>query len=90
MTNSLPWRKGYFEHLKEAAITPIDRLPRHCFRDARGWYFDETGKRLADSVEPIGQWGLQSFRTIDDEISMALSLAEAGDHETVYKSHIKS
>jgi len=79
ITNKRPWTMGYFEHLKEAPLTALDHLPQHCFRDVRGWYFDEAGKRLHGPVEPVGQWGLHSFRTIDDEVSKALGIAVAPD-----------
>lgn len=74
MTNKLPWTKGYFETLEHRVIDPTDRLPKHCFVDTRGWYFDEYNNRLSAPVEPIGERGLQSFRTIDDKISRALGI----------------
>jgi hypothetical protein len=74
ITNKLPWAKGYFEFVESRPLGPSDRLPRHSFRDSRGWYFDEFGNRLQGAIEPVGQWGLHSFRTIDDEISKALGL----------------
>jgi hypothetical protein len=79
MTNKQPWTKGYFEHLENRPLSALDRLPQHCFKDTRGWYFDEVGKRLAGPTEPVGQWGLHSYRTIDDEISKALGIALSPD-----------
>jgi hypothetical protein len=72
ITNRQPWTRGYFEHLGNRPLTPMDQLARHCFKDVRGFYFDERGKRLPSPIEPVGQWGLHSFQTIDDEISRAL------------------
>ncbi|SCX89665.1 Imm26 family immunity protein [Microvirga guangxiensis] len=74
MTNNLPWSKGYFEFLENRALEAADRFPVHCFRDTRGWYFEETGRRLTGIIDPVGTWGLHSFRTIDDEISKALGI----------------
>jgi len=74
MTNNLPWSRGYFEYVGNRQLQAGDCLARHCFRDERGWYFDETGKRLRSPVDPIGEWGLHSFRTIDDAISIALGV----------------
>lgn len=74
ITNRQPWSRGYFEHVENRPLTSMDRLPRHCFRDARGWYFDQTGARLDGPTEPVGTWGLHSYRTIDDEISKALDI----------------
>jgi hypothetical protein len=79
ITNKLPWAEGYFEHVENRPLAPTDRLPRHSFRDTRGWFFDEHGNRLPGAIEPVGQWGLQSYRTIDDEISRALGIPLAPD-----------
>lgn len=79
MTNNLPWTRGYLEFLANHPLGTMDRLPQHCFRDTRGWYFDEYGNRLPGPIEPVGQWGLQSFRTTDDEISKALGIPVAPD-----------
>jgi hypothetical protein len=79
MTNRLPWSRGYFERVDHQPMTRLDRLPQHCFVDTRGWYFDETGVRLPGPVEPVGQWGVHSFRTIDDEVSKALGIPLSPD-----------
>ncbi len=77
MTNKLPWSKGYFEFLENRTLLKEDTLKVHCF--ARTWtnpkqYFTEDGTRLPGPVEPVGSWGLESFRTIDDKISKALGI----------------
>lgn len=77
MTNRLPWTKGYFEHVENRPLTSMDRLSVHCFKDSRGRYFDEAGNPLSRPVDPVGQMGLHSFRTIDDEVSKAIALAVA-------------
>ena len=74
MTNKQPWTRGYFELVEHRPLTSKDRLPQHSFKDSRGRYFDEAGNRLLGPVEPVGQWALQSFRTLDDEISNALGI----------------
>jgi hypothetical protein len=74
MTNRRPWTMGYIEFVANRPLAPGDQLPRHCFRDSRGWYFDEHGARLAEPAEPVGTWGLHSFKTIDDEVSRALGI----------------
>jgi hypothetical protein len=79
MTNKQPWTKGYFEHIENRPLAPVDRLAQHCFKDSRGWFFDELRNRLSAAVDPVGQWGLHSFRTIDDEISKALGIPLAPD-----------
>lgn len=80
MTNRLAWTKGYFELIENRPLTPMDRLPQHCF--ARSWtdppqYFDEAGKRLLEPTPPVGEYGLQSYRTIDDHVSQALGIPPA-------------
>ena len=77
MTNRLPWTKGYFEHLENRPLTPMERLPQHCF--ARSWtnapqYFDELSNSLPGPTAPVGEYGLQSFRTIEDKVSEALDI----------------
>lgn len=79
LTNKLPWTKGYFETIEHRELGPMDRLPKHCFVDSRGWYFDEYDHRLPKPEEPVGERGLHSFRTIDDQISAALGIALAPD-----------
>jgi hypothetical protein len=79
MTNRRPWTMGYFEHIANQPLGPLDRLAQHCFKDSRGLYFDEAGTRLGGPVEPVGQWGLQSYRTIDDEVSRALGIPLSPD-----------
>ena len=75
MTNDLGWTKGYFEFVEHRELSPLNLLPQHCFKDSDGRYFDEKSNRLRAPVEPVGQWGLQSFRTIDDDISKAIGIA---------------
>jgi len=80
MTNKLPWSKGYFELIASGPLNPMDRLPQHCF--ARTWmsppqYFDDKGNQLNGPISPVGEYGLQSYRTIDDHISKALGIALA-------------
>lgn len=78
MTNRLPWSKGYFETVAHWPIEPADLLPQHCFLSAaRGVYFDEYGNKLSGAIEPVGDWGLHSYRTIDDEISDAVGTDRA-------------
>lgn len=78
MTNELPWRKGFFEFVENRPLDPADRLGSHSFE--RAWtdpkqYFDEHGNRLTGPVTPVGQWGLHSYQTIDQEIAKALGLS---------------
>lgn len=77
ITNRLPWSRGYFEHLEHRPLQPDECLPLHCFRDFRGRFLDQSGRQLPGPVEPVGEFGLHSFRTIDDEISKALGLPRA-------------
>ena len=79
MTNKQPWTKGYFQHLETRPLTTMDRLTAHCFKDSSGRYFDEAGNQLKSAVEPVGEWGLHSYRTIDDEVSEALNIPLAAD-----------
>ena len=77
--NKKPWTRGYFEHLENRPIVPMDRLPQHCFVDACGKNVDEMGRPVSGSVKPMGVFGVDSFRTIDDDISKALGIPLAPD-----------
>ena len=76
MTNKLPWTRGYFDTMENIPLDDDDVLPQHCFSDAAvtGRYFDEMGNTLPGPVEPVGDYGLHSYRTIDDEISDAIGI----------------
>ena len=71
-TNAIPWTKGYFETVARNA--EVEALPQHCFRDARGWFFDEFGNRLPNSIQPVGVYGLSGIGSIDTKISKALGI----------------
>lgn len=79
MTNRLLWRRGYFKTVARDALDPGVALPQHCFSSSGQRYFDEYSNELAGPIEPVGQWGLQSFRTIDDAVSRALGIELAPD-----------
>ena len=74
MTNNLPWSRGYFRTLINLPIEAGEALPRHCFRASTGRYYDDMAKELPGPIEPVGEWGLQSYRSIDDVLSSALGL----------------
>jgi hypothetical protein len=74
MTNRLPWSRGYFESLAAVPLEADDVLEQHCFRRSNGQYYDETNHELPGPVEPVGDWALRSYRTIDDQLSDALGL----------------
>jgi hypothetical protein len=76
--NRLPWSRGYFESVTHWPLEPKDVRSQHCFLSAtRGRYFDEKGNELPGPIEPVGDWGLHSYRTFDDEISDALGFDRA-------------
>jgi hypothetical protein len=79
MTNPRPWSEGYFETIGNRPQGPADVLTRHCFKRNGGVYYDEQGEKLSKPIEPCGEWGLHSFRTIDDAISDALGIPQSPD-----------
>jgi hypothetical protein len=81
MTNRLPWLRGYFELVENRPLTAADRLPQHCFQDSRGRYRDELGRPVAGAVDPVGEFGLHSYRTIDDAVSQALGIPLAPEDD---------
>jgi hypothetical protein len=75
MTNRLPWTRGYFETIAEMPFEDGEILTQHCFRDSVfDRYRDEQGNELPGPTEPVGRYGLHSFRTIDDAVSKALGI----------------
>jgi hypothetical protein len=74
MTNRLPWTRGYFETLGNLPIEDGEMLAQHCFMSSTGEYYDEANRRLTRPVEPVGDWALHSYRTLDDSISDALCI----------------
>lgn len=77
MTNKLPWSRGYFQTVANLPLADGEVLPRHCFQSTAGRYFDEVATELPGPIEPCGDWGLHSFRTIDDEVSDTLLIPRA-------------
>jgi hypothetical protein len=75
--NRLPWTKGYFETIDNRAIHRDDLLARHCFRQWTGDHVDGDGSKLPAPIEPCGEWGLTSYRMLDDLVSDALGIPRA-------------
>ncbi len=72
-TNNLPWSRGYFETIGSGILADDDVLAVHCFEDyLTKSFFDDNGATLSRPVEPIGEYGLQSFLTISDMVTEAL------------------
>ena len=78
MTNRLPWSRGYFETIGNVSVEEAPTLPRHCFWHV-GWkkYLDEKRRELSAPIEPVGVYGLHSYRTIDDALSSAVGVSPA-------------
>jgi hypothetical protein len=79
LTNRLAWRHGYFQTVRNIRLTPWDLLPVHCFKNMNQLYCDVNGQPLAQPTEPVGTYGLDSYRTIDDAVSRALGIPVAPD-----------
>lgn len=73
--NRMPWTKGYFEKVGHQDLEPGHRLTQHRFWDAaRSRFVDERQQPLPHEVQPCGDWGLSSYRWLDDQISDALGI----------------
>lgn len=73
--NRMPWTKGYFEKVAHQELVAHMRLPQHCFWDAaRARFVDERQNPLPREVSPCGDWGLSSYRWLDDQVSDALGI----------------
>ena len=78
-TNRLPWSRGYFVTVANAALTPWDVLHPHVFQVSTTKFVDEYGRPTRDPARPVEIYGLHSFRTIDDRISEVLGIPLARD-----------
>jgi hypothetical protein len=77
LVNQQPWTLGYFQRVAAQPLAPDDILPVHCFRmPGTGKYFDDRNQPLRAAVEPCGVYGLNSYRTVDDELSAALGFQQ--------------
>ena len=81
LINRLGWSRGYFETVANYPLESGDALPVHCFwHDVFKKYFTEEAMELPGPVGPtntIGELALGNYRTLDDEVSTALGIAQA-------------
>lgn len=77
--NQKPWTLGYFEIIGYRELRDNDILPVHCFEDFTGRYYDDKGNILQERFEPCGENALNSYRTLDDKISLALGIEISPD-----------
>ncbi len=74
-TNSFAWTNSDFETIDRRELSQSDLLPQHCFyRTSIGKYVDEVGNILSQRIEPCGEWGLVSYRWIEDHVTDALGI----------------
>lgn len=79
-TNHRGWSMGYFETIENRPLESGAILPIHCFwSDVTSRYRNEYGKVLPRKHEPCGLFALDSFRTIDVQLSMALGIEPSPD-----------
>ena len=58
-------------------------MRQHCFSraplspNAAPVFVDENGRELKQRTEPCGEWGLVSYRWIDDHVSDAIEIPRA-------------
>lgn len=78
--NRLPWSRGYFEKIGNVPLESGDRLKTECFWDAMTQkHLDIRGEPVRRPVKPYGDYGLSSYRTVDDKLSEALGFPLAPD-----------
>jgi hypothetical protein len=83
--NKLGFSRGFMPVVTNMPVKETDFLPRHCFRDFPNKFRDEHGE-IVDPIEPIGEYGLGNYRTLDDAISKALKIPLAPDEVEGRKS----
>ncbi len=81
MTNFLAWSKGYFEIVEHRPLVQEDVFPVHCFWScANQRHYDDNNNELPRRSEPCGFYGLAGYGAIDDEVSNALGIPLAPEH----------
>ena len=76
-TNRLPWVHGLFKTIARKELTRSDTFHVHSFKHpVSGKFFDDRGRVLSAPSKPIGTYALDSYRTIDDDISDALGIPQ--------------
>jgi len=82
LINRLPWSRGYLETIGNLPIGTGEEIRQHCFLRygyVRTAYFDEKGNELRTPVEPVGERLLNSFFTLDYQVSDALGIPRITD-----------
>lgn len=73
--NTMPWTRGYFNTVAHQPLAADDLLDQHCFWDlSLSRFVDEFERPLPQESHPCGDWGLHSYRTLDDAVSEALGI----------------
>lgn len=80
-TNRLGWKKGYFQIISNQPLVADVLLSQHCFRRYNGSFVDEVGQKLTRRTEPCGEWGLVSYRWIDDHVSDAIGIPRVPENK---------
>jgi hypothetical protein len=78
-SNQKPWKEGFFEHAGHCSLASEDLPEAHCFRDLRGFYYDEFGNRCGCDGGVCAEYRLESYWTIDDLISEKTGLPLSED-----------
>jgi hypothetical protein len=73
-TNRMSWTKGYFQHVENQAGHDKVVFGDSCFRAFGDRFLDQKGRSRSTKSEPCGEWGLVSYRWIDDRVSDALGI----------------
>ncbi|MGH3713346.1 MAG: immunity 26/phosphotriesterase HocA family protein [Micromonosporaceae bacterium] len=81
-TNRLGWSRGYFQTVDYWPLEEDERPEQFCFEDSLlRRYRTFSGRELPRRTEPCGFWALDSYFSIDDDISEALGIPLAPEDE---------
>lgn len=72
-TNRLGWSRGYFKTVAHEPVQESDRVPGLCFK-ALGRFYELGWKVIPGCSGMCGEWGLASYRRMDDLVSGALGI----------------
>ncbi len=84
-TNRQCWLSGFFETITNVELQDLNVLRQHHFVDFTGRFYDEKGREVAKPIEPVGEWGVSSLRSIDNLICKKLGIKPPVDIPDKYK-----
>lgn len=81
--NRMAWTRGYFLNVDCRELAESDLPKQHCFLNYTydpPRLVDLHGAPVLERTEPVGHFALNSYASLDDELSDALGIPRADSH----------